>query len=165
MNASVARRPIGQWHGRCSGGLMRKLLGDEIHHHIYFIRGHRVMLDSDLATLYGVETKALTRAVRRNIDRFPSDFMAELTEEEVLLLRRQIGASKPEGRGGRRYLPLVFSEQGVAMLSSVLRSKRAIAVNIEIVRAFVFTSSRIPLWPRLSGRLGKFGCAKFVSCG
>lgn len=95
------------------------------------------ILDSDLASLYGVETKALTRAVRRNLDRFPQDFMQELTDEEADLLRRQIGTSKPEGRGGRRYLPFVFTEQGVAMLSSVVRSKQAIYVNIEIMRAFV----------------------------
>jgi len=116
---------------------MQKSITQEIHEQIHFIRGHRVMLDSDLAILYGVETKALTRAARRNRDRFPHDFMLELTQEEVDLLRCQTGTSKPTGRGGRRYLPLVFTEQGVAMLSSVLRSKRAIYVNIEIMRAFV----------------------------
>lgn len=92
------------------------------------------MLDSDLAFLYGVETGALVRAVRRNKDRFPSDFMFELSQKEFDFLRCQIGISKP---GGRRYLPLVFTEQGVAMLSSVLRSKHAIYVNIEIMRSFV----------------------------
>jgi hypothetical protein len=94
------------------------------------------MLDEDLAELYGVETGALTRAVRRNIDRFPGDFMMQLSGDEWSDLRSQIGISK-EGRGGRRYRPYVFTEQGVAMLSSVLRSKRAVAVNIEIMRAFV----------------------------
>ncbi len=94
------------------------------------------MLDRDLAGLYGVQTKALTRAARRNLDRFPSDFMFELSHVEVESLRCQIGASNT-GRGGRRYLPLVFTEQGVAMLSSVLRSKQAIHVNIEIMRTFV----------------------------
>jgi len=98
---------------------------------IYLIRDTQAMLDSDLAELYGVETGALTRAVRRNKERFPADFMFQLTQEEWTGLRSQIGISN-EGRGGRRYRPLVFSEQGVAMLSSVLRSKRAAAVNVEI---------------------------------
>ncbi|MBK7668461.1 MAG: ORF6N domain-containing protein [Sphingobacteriaceae bacterium] len=102
---------------------------------IYFIRGQKVMLDSDLAELYGVETKQLKRQVNRNIQRFPSDFMFELTEKEFELLRCQIGTSKI-GRGGTRYLPMAFTEQGVAMLSSVLNSERAIAVNIQIIRIF-----------------------------
>ena len=92
-------------------------------------------MDEHLAELYGVETGALTRAVRRNIDRFPGDFMFQVTEKEQEFLRCHFGISK--GRGGRRYLPYVFTEQGVAMLSSVLRSKRAILVNVEIMRAFV----------------------------
>jgi hypothetical protein len=99
-------------------------------------RGHRVMLDAGLANLYGVPTKVLLQAVRRNADRFPLDFMFELEPEEWAVLRSQIVTSK-ESRGGRRYAPLVFTEQGVAMLSSVLRTPRAIAVNIEIMRAFV----------------------------
>lgn len=103
---------------------------------IYLFRGKRGMLDSHLAELYGVETKALNRAVKRNIDRFPEDFMFQLTEEEFDALRYQIDTSK-ETRGGRRYLPYVFTEQGVAMLSSVLRSKRAVRVNIQIMRTFV----------------------------
>ncbi|HEX3361231.1 MAG TPA: ORF6N domain-containing protein [Solirubrobacterales bacterium] len=103
---------------------------------IHVIRDHQVMLDEDLAGLYGVETKALTRAVRRNEDRFPDDFMFQLSKEEFAALRRQSGTSN-EGRGGRRYAPYAFTEQGVAMLSSVLQSKRAVAVNIEIMRAFV----------------------------
>ncbi len=94
------------------------------------------MLDEDLADLYGVETKVLTRAVRRNEERFPTDFMFQLTRDEYADLRSQIGASSG-GHGGRRYPPYVFTEQGVAMLSGVLRSKRAVAVNIEIMRAFV----------------------------
>ena len=94
------------------------------------------MVDSDLAELYGVETKALNRAVKRNLKRFPVDFMFQLTAEEASTLRCQIGTSKP-GRGGRRYLPNVFTEQGVAMLSSVLNSERAVMVNVEIMRAFV----------------------------
>lgn len=104
---------------------------------ILILRGQRVILDSDLATLYGVKTKALNQAVTRNIERFPSDFMFQLTEEEGALLRSQIVTIKP-GRGEhRKYLPYAFTEQGVAMLSSVLRSPRAVRVNIEIMRAFV----------------------------
>lgn len=104
---------------------------------IYEIRGHKVMLDSDLAKLYEVETKRLNEAVKRNIERFPEDFMFQLTEEEFKLLevRSQI-ATSPKG-GGRQYFPYVFTEQGVAMLSGVLRSKRAIDVNIQIMRTFV----------------------------
>ena len=103
---------------------------------IFFIRGEKVMVDSDLAELYGVETKALNRAVKRNLKRFPVDFMFQLTAEEAATLRCQTGTSKP-GRGGRRYLPNVFTEQGVAMLSSVLNSERSVMVNVEIMRAFV----------------------------
>jgi hypothetical protein len=103
---------------------------------ILMIRGHKVMLDSDLAELYGVTTKRLNEQVRRNLSRFPEDFMFQLTESETHLLRSQFATSK-EGRGGRRYLPYAFTEQGVAMLSSVLNSERAIKVNIEIMRAFV----------------------------
>jgi hypothetical protein len=94
------------------------------------------MLDADLAELYGVETKVLTRAVRRNLERFPSDFMFRLTAEEEAILRRQFGTSR-SGHGGRRYSPYVFTEHGVAMLSAVLRTPRAVEVSIEIVRAFV----------------------------
>jgi hypothetical protein len=103
---------------------------------ILLLRGERVILDADLAALYGVETKLLTRAVRRNLDRFPPDFMFQLTAEEHAALRIQFGTSNAR-RGGRRYRPYAFTEQGVAMLSSVLNSKRAVAVNIEIMRAFV----------------------------
>jgi hypothetical protein len=103
---------------------------------IFVVRGRRVMLDEDLADLYGVETKRLIEQVKRNLERFPEDFMLQLSKEEAAALRSQIATSNT-GRGGRRYAPYVFTEQGVAMLSSVLRSKRAIAVNIEIMRAFV----------------------------
>ena len=107
---------------------------------IYLIRGHKVMLDSDLAELYNVPTKRLNEQVRRNLRRFPEDFMFQLTEKEAerawVFLRSQIATSKP-GRGGRRYRPYAFTEQGVAMLSSVLNSERAIQVNIAIMRAFV----------------------------
>ncbi|GBD96562.1 ORF6N domain protein [bacterium BMS3Abin06] len=103
---------------------------------IYIIRGHKVMLDSDLAELYEAETKVLLQAVKRNLERFPSDFMFQLNNQEVISLRSQIVTSK-SSRGGRRYLPYVFTEQGVAMLSSVLKNDRAIKVNIAIMRAFV----------------------------
>lgn len=111
----------------------------EVKNLIYTIRGQKVMLDSDLATLYGVETKRLNEAVKRNIERFPSDFMFQLSEDEFKVLRSQIATSKEEleKRGGRQYLPYVFTEQGVAMLSSVLRSKKAIEVNVQIMRTFV----------------------------
>lgn len=104
---------------------------------IYEIRGQKVMLDYDLALLYQTETRTLKQAVRRNIDRFPSDFMFELSQLEVQSLRSQIVMSKP-GRGGTRHKPFAFTEQGVAMLASILNSPKAIEVNIAIVRAFVF---------------------------
>jgi len=101
---------------------------------ILLIRGKRVMLDKDLAKLYEVDTSQLTRQVRRNIDRFPEDFMFQLTKEEFQNLMCQIGIS---GWGGTRKLPYAFTEQGVAMLSGVLHSKRAVQVNIQIMRAFI----------------------------
>jgi len=103
---------------------------------IHLIRGQKVMLDSDLADLYQVPTKALNQSVRRNLDRFPEDFMFRLTEAEANSLRSQFVTSNA-GRGGRRYLPYAFTEHGVAMLSSVLSSKRAVQMNIVIIRAFV----------------------------
>jgi hypothetical protein len=103
---------------------------------IFVIRERQVMLDEDLADLYGVETRVLVQQVKRNAKRFPADFMLQLTKAEAGALRSQFVTSN-EGRGGRRYAPYVFTEQGVAMLSGVLRSDRAIAVNIEIMRAFV----------------------------
>jgi phage regulator Rha-like protein len=103
---------------------------------IFMIRGQKVMVDRDLAELYGVETKQLKRAVRRNIDRFPSDFMFELNKKELEDWRCQIGTSNSI-KMGLRHQPMAFTEQGVAMLSSVLNSKRAIDVNIAIMRAFV----------------------------
>ncbi len=108
---------------------------DQIQNMIYVIRGQKVMLDSDLAQLYGVETKALNRQVRRNLIRFPEDFMFQLTREENESLKCQIGTSKV-GRGGKQKQPLVFTENGVAMLSSVLRSDQAALVNISIMRIF-----------------------------
>lgn len=100
---------------------------------ILFLRGKRVMLDRDLAILYEVETKVLNQAVKRNITRFPDDFMFQLTNEELKGLRSQIVTSK---RGGQRYLPYAFTELGVAMLSSILNSEKAIQVNIRIMRTF-----------------------------
>lgn len=136
--------------GSALGGKIKKeivLIPEEvIEHKIYLIRGKKVMLDSDLAILYGVETKNLNKAVKRNEDRFPEDFMFKLNKEEAEILRYQssipdgeslrfqIGTSK---RGGRRFNPYVFTEQGVAMLSSVLKSDRAIEVNVQIIRTFV----------------------------
>jgi ORF6N domain len=115
-----------------------RVSADSIRHAILLIRGQRVMLDTDLAALYRVPTKALVQAVRRNHLRFPRDFMFRLSLGEAAGLRSQIVTSNTaRGRGGRRYAPYAFTEQGVAMLSSVLRSPRAIKVNIAIMRAFV----------------------------
>lgn len=104
---------------------------------ILTLREQRVMLDADLAELYGVQTKVLVQAVKRNLMRFPEDFMFQLTAEEFAALRSQTVTSNTAGRGGRRTAPYAFTEQGVAMLSSVLGGARAIAVNIEIMRTFV----------------------------
>ena len=106
-----------------------------IHERIHEIRSKKVILDKDLAELYGVETKYLNLAVKRNLERFPNDFMFQLTNEEWVSLRLQIATSKK--KGGLRYLPYSFTEQGIAMLSSVLNSEKAIQVNIAIMRAFV----------------------------
>lgn len=107
----------------------------EIEKHILLIRGEKVLLDVDLAELYSVKTGDLTRSVRRNIDRFPADFMFQLTNQEFIHLKCHSGISRQWG--GRRYPPYAFTEHGIAMLSSVLHSKRAIQVNIEIMRTFV----------------------------
>lgn len=104
---------------------------------ILIVRGHKVMLDRDLAELYGVQVKVLNQAVKRNIERFPTDFMFQLTMEEAVSLRSQFVTLKTARGEHRKYAPYVFTEQGVAMLSSVLRSKRAVQVNIEIMRASV----------------------------
>jgi len=109
------------------------VLMERITSKIFLVRKQKVMLDRDLAELYGVETKVLKQAVKRNIDRFPHDFMFELTSDEFQNLRSQIVTSS---WGGTRYISMAFTEQGVAMLSSVLRSKRAVQVNIQIMRAF-----------------------------
>lgn len=114
----------------------KKQIQNTVEQKIYIIRGQRVMVDFDLAKLYGVPTKSLNLAVRRNTERFPGDFSFQLTEEEYASLRFQIETSKI-GRGGRRYLPLVFNEYGIAMLASVLKSQRAAQMSIFIVRAFI----------------------------
>ena len=108
----------------------------KIEQRIFLVRGQKVMLDADLAELYRVPTKSLNLAVKRNADRFPEDFMLQLTDDDVAGLRFHFETSK-RGRGGRRYAPYAFTEQGVAMLSSVLRSPRAVQVNIAIMRTFV----------------------------
>jgi ORF6N domain len=108
-----------------------------IEHKIYLVRGHKVMLDSDLAALYQVPTKVLNQAVRRNLDRFPDDFMFQLSAEELENWRSQIATSNSRAKMGLRRPPHAFTEHGVAMLSSVLTSKRAVALNILIIRAFV----------------------------
>ncbi len=139
---------------------------ERIERAILLLRGHKVMLDADLAALYGVETRVLVQAVKRNADRFPDDFMFQLTAEEHRILRSQSVTSNVEesgtlrllsgtskGRGGRRYPPYAFTEQGVAMLSTVLRSPRAIHVNIEIMRAFVRLRSLLQSHEELSRKL------------
>ena len=110
---------------------------ERIESQLYLLRGQKVMFDNDLAGLYGVAAKVLIQAVKRNVERFPADFMFQLTTEETAFLRSQIVTLKT-GRGRhRKYLPYAFTEQGIAMLSSVLHSKRAVLVNIEIMRSFV----------------------------
>ena len=119
---------------------------------IYSVRGERVMLDRDLAALYGVETKVLKQAVRRNIDRFPADFMFVLNSTEFRNWRSQFVTSKTD-RQGLRYPPMAFTEHGILMLSSVLKSKRAVTVNIEIMRAFVRLRRMLASNAELSRRL------------
>jgi hypothetical protein len=118
---------------------------------IYLFRGHKVMLDADLADLYGVETGALVRAVKRNHERFPDDLTFQLSKAEFDNLRCQIGISR--SWGGRRHPPYAFTEQGVAMLSSVLRSKRAIQVNLQIMRTFVRLREYLASHEQLRGKL------------
>ena len=121
-----------------------------IHNKIHVIRDQKVMLDFDLAALYEIETKRLKEAVRRNIERFPEDFMFELTKEEHVNLRSQFATSS---YGGTRYAPFAFTEQGVAMLSSVLNSKKAIEVNIAIMRTFVVLRNSILSLEEISKRI------------
>jgi ORF6N domain. len=128
---------------------------EKIERAIYLIRGEKVMLDRDLARLYDVSTAALNQAVRRNRDRFPDDFMFQLTPEEVAQLNRSQIVIGSEKHRDPRFRPNAFTEQGVAMLSTVLRSKRAIAVNIEIMRAFVKLRQLLVSNTDLSRRLDK----------
>ena len=121
---------------------------------IYVIRDQKVMFDNDLAQLYEVETRIINRNVQRNINRFPSDFMFQLTDEEYDSLRSQIGISK-KGKGGRRYMPYVFTENGVAMLSSVLSSEKAILINVSIMRIFTRLRSFLMLEKNLSEKVTK----------
>ena len=122
---------------------------------IYTIRGQKIMIDSDLAELYGVETKALKRAVRRNINRFPDDFMFEMTKEELENWRYQFGTSNSI-KMGLRIQPFVFTELGVAMLSSVLNSEQAISINISIMRIFAKLRSFLLLEKNINERMDKF---------
>jgi hypothetical protein len=131
------------------------LVPEQVERTILVVRGRRVLLDEQLAGLYGVPTKALIQAVKRNARRFPEDFMFRIAADEWEALRSQIVTSKGAGRGGRRYAPYAFTEQGVAMLSSVLRSSRAIEVNIEIMRAFVRLRQLLTLHKELGERLAK----------
>ena len=124
---------------------------ERIERAILVLRSHRVMLDSDLATLYEVPTKVLVQAVKRNRERFPTDFIFQLTNQELAILKSQFVTSS---WGGRRTAPYAFTEQGVAMLSSVLNSPRAIAVNIEIMRAFVRLRFVLASNKELAKRLG-----------
>ncbi|HVC09782.1 MAG TPA: ORF6N domain-containing protein [Elusimicrobiota bacterium] len=135
---------------------MKKLvLAGPIERRIYLIRGLRVMLDSDLAALYGVATSNLNKAVKRNKSRFPSDFMIRLSMHESRNLIFQIGISSFPAHGGRRKPSYAFSEQGIAMLSSVLRSRRAIQVNITIMRAFVKLRDMISAHKELAAKLAE----------
>ena len=134
--------------GAYSDGMAKKptpatIRPEQIERAIQIVRGQRVLLDADLAQFYGVLTKALNQAVRRNAERFPADFAFQLTPQEFAALRSQIVTSNV-GRGGHRYRPWVFTEHGVAMLSSVLRSPTAVRVNVEIIRHCSNSSDRIP---------------------
>ena len=126
---------------------------EQIEQAILLLRGQKVMLDRDLAALYGVQTKNLNKAVRRNLDRFPADFMFQLTSDETDALRFQFGTLK---RGQHfKYLPYAFTEQGVAMLSSVLSSQRAVQVNVAVMRAFVRLRETLSLHEELAYKLAE----------
>jgi hypothetical protein len=145
----LAARDPAQWVVLPRAGLMRI---QRIERNVRRLRGHNVMIDADLAALYDVSVKVLNQSVKRNRGRFPSDFMFRLTVQEAGSLRSQIVTSKM-GRGGRRTAPYAFTEQGVAMLSSVLRSARAVRVNIEIMRAFVRLRQMLESNTQLAGKL------------
>ncbi|MEK7468889.1 MAG: ORF6N domain-containing protein [Planctomycetota bacterium] len=134
-------------------GLKVMIPVESVEHLIVRVRGQRVLLDNDLARMYGVRTSGLNRAVKRNAGRFPPDFMFRLTDEEASGLMCQIGTSN--GRGGRRTLPFAFTEHGVAMLSSVLRSDRATLVNIAIMRAFIRTREIVATQQEISRKLSE----------
>jgi hypothetical protein len=144
-------------HQPSNPGRVAVVRRSSIERRIYFVRNQGVMTDTDLAVLYRVPTKAFNQAVRRNLMRFPADFMFQLTSDETENLRSQFVTSS---WGGRRYLPFVFTEQGVAMLSSVLKSDRAIQVNIAIMRAFVKVRELLATHQELALRLGELE-AKF----
>lgn len=129
------------------------LVPDQVERRILVLRGRKVLLDQQLSAFYGVETRRLIEQVKRNPERFPADFMFRLSTDEWAALRSQSAISKPAGRGGRRTAPYAFTEQGVAMLSSVLRSARAVAVNIEIMRAFARLRQMISAHKRLADRI------------
>jgi type IV secretory pathway TrbD component len=150
------RRPIG-FAARERGEVYRVTRVDEavIEETIYLIRGQKVILDRDLAALYGVDTKALKQAVRRNLKRFPPDFMFVLDRKEFVTLRSQFVTSKTDPRGGTQYAPMAFTEQGVAMLSSVLKSERAIEVNIAVMRTFVRLRRMLEVHEELARRLAE----------
>ena len=138
---------------------------EKIESRIFVIRGQKVMLDADLAELYGVETKAFNQAVKRNADRFPEDFMFQLTPEEFVGLRCQFGTSNlrsqivtsniPSGRGGRRHVPYVFTEHGAIMAASVLNSTRAIEISVHVVRAFVHLRELVSTHKALAQKLNQ----------
>ncbi len=128
------------------------LIVESIVDKIYFIRGQRVMLDSDLAEVYCVSTKRLNEQVKRNIERFPEDFMFQLTDQEFEGLRSQIATSNKQ-RGGRRYLPYVFTEHGAVMLASILKSQIAIEASIQVVRAFIQMRTVLMLHQDLAERI------------
>jgi len=139
---------------------------DAIAQRIFELRGQRVMLDSDLAALYGVETGALVRAAKRNPGRFQDDFMFQLSSTEWESLRRQIGISNlrsqngiSKGRGGRRYTPYAFTEHGALMLSSVLKSARAVEISLLIIRAFVWLRQTVPAYKELAAKVAELEAA------
>jgi len=135
-------------------GIQPSFTLDAVAQRIFELRGQRVMLDADLAEMYGVPTFRLNEAVKRNIARFPADFVFQLAKEEHASLRSQFAMSKP-GRGGRRTEPFAFTEQGVAMLSSVLNSERAIQVNIAIIRAFIWLRQAAPAYKELAAKVAE----------
>jgi hypothetical protein len=146
------------------GGRLTPVPLERIERSILLIRGHKAMLDADLGALYGVTMFNLNKAVKRNLGRFPQGFMSQLTAAEANALRFQVGISKGKRRGDRRYLPYVFTEQGVAMLSTVLRSKPAVAVNINIMRAFGRLRRLLASNEELARKLKPYELCRFYFC-